>query len=113
MQKQLVYLAGPYSHPDENIRLERFEALNRTAAILMNRGVLIYSPISHTHPIAMAGALPLGFDFWEKYDRAILECCYKLIVVRIHGWATSKGVHAEINIAMELGLEIEYMDPIV
>ena len=107
----LVYLATPYSHGDPAVMQERFEVVNRVAADLMRAGVHIYSPISHTHPIALAGELPRGWDFWEQYDRVILSACCRVIVLRQPGWSESKGVTAEVAIAMEMGLPVEYMDP--
>ena len=106
----LVYLATPYSHPDPEIREWRFKRVNKVAARLMREGVNVFSPISHTHPIAVAGDLPKGFDFWEQYDREILSHCTKMIVFRQEGWQLSAGVAAELSIAAELGLEIEYVD---
>jgi hypothetical protein len=110
MNKSLIYLAVPYSHPDTSIRDQRFEAVNQVAARLMREGHHIFSPISHTHPIAMAGDLPTGWDFWEKYDTAILQCCQKLIVLRLDGWEQSAGVRGEIAIAIGLEIPIEYID---
>jgi Domain of unknown function (DUF1937) len=106
----LVYLSVPYSHPDTTVRSNRFDAVNRVAAILMHRGLLIFSPISHTHPIALAGGLPLGWDFWERYDRAVLRCCTGFLVLTIDGWRESIGVAAETTIAREFGLPIGYVD---
>ena len=108
--KPLVYLASPYSHPERSVRAQRFEAVCRAAAKLMNGGVYLYSAISHSHPIAEAGSLPLGWDFWGAYDRAILSCCNKVIVLRLDGWRESKGVQAEIAIAAEQGIPVEYID---
>lgn len=107
--KVLVYFAAPYSHPDPVVRESRFLAINEAASGLMREGVKLFSPISHTHPIAVAGGLPTGFDYWESYDRAILACCCRLIVYQLDGWRESKGVKAEIEIAKDLGLEIVYM----
>lgn len=109
--KSLVYLATPYSHDDSEVMHRRFEVVNGVAARLMRDGIHIYSPISHTHPIAVAGELPRGWDFWEKYDRAVLAACCKVIVVRQDGWEQSKGVTAELAIAVELGLPVEFIDP--
>jgi hypothetical protein len=109
-KKELVYLAGPYSSHSASEMHNRFEALNRIASNLMKDGHLIFSPISHTHPIAMAGNLPTGWDFWEKYDSVMLSCCKKLIVAKLDGWKESRGVQAEIKIAQKLGLEIEYLE---
>lgn len=106
----LVYLACPYSHPDMAVRLARFQTVNDVAAQLMNEGEFIFSPISHTHPIALAGNLPTGWDFWSEYDRAVLLCCKKMVVLMLPGWDESMGVAAEIVIAQDLGIPIEYRD---
>jgi len=107
--KKLTYLACPYSHPDRAVRVARFEAANHTAAMLMVQGKYVFSPISHTHPIAEAGNLPLGWDFWEEYDRAILVACVEVVVLMLDGWKESKGVTAEIAIAREIGLPVTYL----
>jgi hypothetical protein len=109
--KVIVYLACPYSHPDRTVRVARFEAVNRVASDLMRRGLKIFSPISHTHPIAEAGGLPLGWDYWYEYDLAFLSASNKLIVLMADGWKESTGVNGEIQIAETLGIEIEYMEP--
>lgn len=105
----LVYLAVPYSHPDPAVMEARFHAVNAVAARLMLAGQHVFSPISHSHPIAVAGALPVGWDYWEAYDRAHLANCRKLVVLMLDGWKLSSGVQGEIKIAEELGLEIEYI----
>ena len=110
-EKTLVYLATPYSDPDPTVRQERFEVVNVVAARLMRDGVHIFSPISHTHPIAIAGDLPKGWDFWETYNRAILAACCKVIIVRQVGWEKSVGVGNEIRIAGEINIPVEYIDP--
>ena len=88
----------------------RFQLAASHAAELMRQGRKVYSPISHTHPIAQYG-LPKGWDFWEQYDRAILSRCTEVIVLMLHGWKESKGVTAEIEIAKELGLPVSYLEP--
>ena len=107
----LIYLATPYSHEQPEVREQRFQVVNRVAAELMRGGMHIYSPISHTHSIAMAGDLPKGWDFWEQYDRVMLAACVKVIVLRQDGWDQSTGVAAEIAIAKDMGLPVEFIDP--
>lgn len=109
--KPLVYLACPYTHKDRAVRVSRFNAANEAASKLMLGGAYVFSPISHTHPIAEAGGLPLGWDFWEGFDRAYIGHSRKLIVLRIEGWKESTGVRAEIVIAQEAGIPVEYIDP--
>lgn len=106
----MIYLACPYNHPDPAVKQQRFEAVNRAAARLMHDGAAIFSPISHTHPIALAGELPGGWDYWERYDREMLGMCAALYVLMLDGWEQSVGVTAEINIARELGLPITYLE---
>lgn len=105
-------MAVPYSGPDPAVREARFQAVNRAAAKLMSTGELVFSPISHTHPIALAGGLPLGWDYWEKYDRSILACCRRFIILKVDGWNQSKGVKGEAIIAEQMGVKIETMDPV-
>ena len=108
--KKIAYLATPYSDKDPLVKEERFQKVNKVAAKLIKRGEIIFSPISHTHPIAMVGNLPGGWEYWDEFDRAYLSCCYKLYVLMLDGWKESSGTQAEIKIAEELGLEIEYLD---
>ena len=75
----------------------------------MARGEVVFSPISHTHPIAEQCELPKGWEYWNKYDRAMLSQCVKVYVLTIDGWMESVGVAAELKIANELGLPVEYI----
>lgn len=108
-ERKLTYLAVPYSHPDRDVRLSRFKAANIAASLLMKRGDIVFSPISHTHPIAEEADLPKGWEFWEAFDRAYLEHSRKLVILCIDGWQESVGVNAEFVIARDAGLPIEFM----
>lgn len=110
--RPLIYLACPYSHKDRSVRVARFEAANLAASKLMREGHYVFSPISHTHPIAEAGGLPLGWDFWEGFDRALLGVSHRLIVLTLDGWAESTGVRAELAIAAEMSIAFEYLAPL-
>ena len=101
----LIYLAGPYSHPKREVREDRFFRLNVIAAWLMERGFHVFSPISHTHPIAIINHLPSEFKFWEQYDLLMLQHCTKLAVAQIPGWDQSEGVRREIELAAQIGIE--------
>jgi len=105
----ITYLACPYSHASKQVREDRFAAVNLAAGHLMRRGRFVFSPISHTHPIAMACELPFGFDYWEAYDKAILDHCCDVVVLTLDGWEDSVGVQAEIAYAKELGLPTTMM----
>ena len=72
----------------------------------MRAGLYVFSPISHSHPIALAGGLPLDWQYWEGYDREILKHCGALVVLAVDGWQQSAGVKGEVKIAEELGIGV-------
>ena len=104
----MIYLATPYTHSDPSVMEARFDAACRFAGAMMARGHLVFSPIAHTHPIAVKCGLPRGWEFWDRYDREMIAACEKLVVVMMDGWRESKGVNAEIDIARSLGKPVEY-----
>jgi nucleoside 2-deoxyribosyltransferase len=105
----LVYLASPYSHPDPAVKHERFLAACRAAGSLIQQGVHVFSPIAHTHPIALACDLPGGWEFWAEYDRLMIAACDELHVLMLDGWRQSAGVQAEMLIAETLGKPIRWI----
>ena len=107
----MIYLATPYSHSDPAVMEQRFDAACRIAGELMRKGELVFSPIAHTHPIAVRCELPRGWDFWNKYDYAMLRGADKVLVVKMDGWEQSKGIAGELEIARELGIPIGYIEP--
>jgi len=106
------YLAVPYSHPDPKTREYRFEMANKIAAKLMSEGRMIYSPISHCHPIAQYG-LPKDWEYWKKYDLLFLKMAKRLILVTLDGWRESKGIVKEMEIADFLNIPIAFFDPML
>ena len=107
----MIYLASPYSHPDDRVRKQRFDQICGVAGLLMSKGHHVFSPIAHAHPIAQQVDLPTGWDFWERQDREMLAACSDLWVCQMPQWEGSTGVQAEIKIAKELGLPVRYVDP--
>jgi hypothetical protein len=88
----------------------RFDAACRIAGALMAQGKVVFSPIVHTHPIAVRCALSRGWDYWQRYDREMIAHADKVLVVKIDGWQESKGIAGEIAIALQLGIPVEYME---
>ena len=105
----IIYLASPYSHENEDVMLDRFNAVCEYAAKLMMDGLHIYSPIAHCHPIAQFG-LPTDWGYWQEFDKRFISVSSKLIVYKLDGWEESKGISAEIQIAEGLNIPVEYHD---
>lgn len=106
----IVYLACPYFHEDPQIVLSRFKQSNIAAGKLIKQKYIVFSPVSMSHPLSEAGKLPTNWEFWENFDRAFLGISSKLFVLKIPGWDTSISVKAEIEIAKELNLPVEYLE---
>lgn len=112
MKLELIYLATPYSDPDPLVKEDRFHLANKVTAMLMNLGHVVFSPISHSHPIAEDADLPGTWEFWENQDRVFLSKCTSVVVINTPGWLTSKGVTAEIEIAHEeFNLPVSLINP--
>ena len=109
MENKKIYLAIPYNDLDPTVRQRRFEIANQVSADLFNKGYNVFSPISHSHPIAVQCDLPKGYDFWSKWNATFIEWCDELHVICIEGWRESGGVQDEIKIAERLGKEVRYI----
>jgi len=98
-----IYLAAPYTHTDPEIVNARVNATNAHAAHLMSQGHIVFSPISHSHYIAMENNLPTTFEFWAKQNRAMIDWCDAMVILTIPGWSISKGVKDEADYATRIG----------
>ena len=105
----MIYLASPYSDPDPAVREQRFQAVCRVAAEMLAAGMLVFSPITHSVPIAEHGGAPDTWEFWRAVDLEILARCDELLVVKLPGWRKSRGVQAEIARARALGKPVAYV----
>ena len=106
----MIYLSSPYSHADPDRMAERFLAVCKVAGILIGRGVHVFAAISHSHPIALAGDLGLGWEFWKGFDLDMLTRCDELWVVDMDGWRESVGVGEEIAWAKQNDKPVRLVD---
>jgi hypothetical protein len=110
-KKTIIYLACPYTDRDPVIRRQRFELATAAAATLVRRGLVVYSPITMTHPmdVALSGDNTLGSDFWVKFDEAFMEICSDMIILQVAGWGQSSGIQHEIEFFKKAGKPISFM----
>lgn len=106
----MLYLASPYSHPDPNVREQRFHEACRVSAALLSLGLNVFSPIAHSHPMVQFG-LPTNWEFWAQLDRDFLNRCDLLAVLTMPGWQDSRGVAAEMKLAAELHKQVVSISP--
>lgn len=108
----IEYLALPYIHENGFVLHSRALVSDTIAAALVKEGRIVYAPISSWHHIAINHKIDGDWKTWQKFDHEFLKVSKKLLVIKIKGWEKSVGVKAEIKLAEELGIPVEYLDPI-
>lgn len=107
----LAYLATPYSKYPGSIAAAFVDA-SKLAARLMLAGVRVYSPIAHTHPLALYGNLdPLDHRIWLPFDEAMMAKADVLIVAHMVSWETSKCIAHEVEYFALANKPIYDLDP--
>lgn len=105
------YLATPYSRYPDGLE-EAFKIACKAAGLLIEAKVRVYSPIAHTHPIAIhAGIDPKAHDIWLPADQPFMDAARGLIVLRAASWEISYGIGEEIKEFTKIGKPIHYFDP--
>jgi hypothetical protein len=111
MNSQVIYIASPYSHPDDMIREQNYIKVAEYAAKLISQGHVAISPIAYGHTLLPFVEMPSDWPFWSNFCISILNKCDKLIVYQMEGWDKSRGVAEEIEYAEKLGIPVEYIKP--
>lgn len=106
----LIYLASPYSHPDKEKKEERYQEAIRLSHYFVAKGMCIFSPIVHNHPLALLG-LPTNWEFWERYDREFLFRSTELFLALLPGWRESNGMKMEYEIAISHSIPVRVLHP--
>jgi hypothetical protein len=105
------YLATPYSKYPAGIECAFIEACKQTA-LLIEAGIPVYSPIAHTHPIAIHSGLdPLDHSIWLPADKPMMDAAKALIVCKMEGWESSYGISVEIEEFHKAGKPVYMMTP--
>lgn len=105
------YLASPYSKFPQGLDAA-FRAVSENAALLVRNKIPVYSPIAHTHPIAIFGGMdPLDHSIWLPADEPFMRGARGLIVLRMATWEASYGIGEEIKEFRTADKPIIYMDP--
>lgn len=109
----LIYVGTPYTKYPAGIEAAFIDACKFTAK-LMKAGLRVYSPIAHTHPIAIHGGIdPLAVnDIWIPFDKAMMAKSDAMIVAEMETWEQSGGIQHELDTFAEAVKPIYYIDPV-
>jgi nucleoside 2-deoxyribosyltransferase len=106
---KLLYLASAYTGNERQQNL-RQHITTYVAAALAEKGLVVYSPITHGH--RLSEYLPPGIqshEFWMMQCLPILERCDELWVLQSGGWRQSRGVQEEVAFAARLHIPTFYI----
>lgn len=107
----MIYLASPYSHPDQLVRKTRYLlAMQCCAALINGSRAHVWSPIVHCHIMAEDYDLPTDAEFWKEYGFDFLRRADKMLILAIPGWNESKGVKMEMEFCDAIGLKYAFVN---
>jgi hypothetical protein len=113
MRDDLIYLACPYSAPDNATRRIRWVQSADAAAWLVRQGKVVFSPITHSDPIARIGDIdPLDFEVWNRQNEVFMTHADVLYVLALEGWQKSKGIQAEVKNFQQQGKPVYMLRPV-
>ena len=104
------YLATPYSKFEAGHE-SAFRQASATAAFFVKLGIPVFSPIAHSHPIAVTGQIDKNdHAVWMAVDQPFMDAAGGLIVVMMPGWDESFGIGEEIKDFTAKGKPVLYME---
>lgn len=104
----LHYLATPYTNFLEGPSTAANVAANVAAHLIYESGkqLILFAPVVHGHQLPVIG----DHEFWMRQCKPFLLASKSLIVVKMPGWAESKGVSMEIGWAADNSMPIFFLD---
>ena len=118
----VFYFCHPYTCRDENGNYipgreeANFRLCNIRAAKLIEKGYLVISPISHTHPIHIAYPPFVGknvHDMWYDFDNRIIAQLPFKGAILAPNWEKSAGCRDERELFISLGRKVLLYDDIM
>lgn len=91
----ITYLAVPYAAHVHGLSCAAYDA-DRHAAHLIRMGLVVFSPISHSHPIARVGGIdPRSHEIWMGQNDHFMQAASAMVAVHLPGWEDSIGMKME------------------
>ena len=104
------FLATPYSSYAEG-HDAAFRHAAELSADIVAKGGYVFAPVVLGHPMSLYGSLdPLDHSIWLPLTTLFLKRCDEVIVAKLPGWDTSKGVEVELDLARRNGMLIHALE---
>lgn len=105
----LWYLATPYTNHPGGIH-QAFAQAARAAGELTRRGEHVFSPIAHSHMLALWAKIdPRAHAIWMPVNESFMRVCDGLTVVKLVGWSESIGVAEEMKAFRAAGKLVRFL----
>jgi Domain of unknown function (DUF1937) len=105
------YLSTPYSLYPGGLDAA-FNLAIDARGLLVEAGIPVFSPIIHSHPVAMrCGLDPHDHALWLPVEEPIMWGASGLILLRAKSWEISYGMRVEREYFESVGKPIVWMDP--
>ena len=111
MIKPTIFVSSPYTHADPAITEQRVRDVTAFVHNRLLAGEMAISPIVYGHSIVVLHELPGTYEFWESFCLSLLHPADKMYVLCLPGWDVSTGMKGELEFALEMQMEIEYVVP--
>ena len=108
--KKIIYLASPYSHPNDEIREQRFKEIAKISAELNSQGIIAFSPIVYGHTLLDYKEMPTDWGFWQTFCLSFLQHSDELHVYKMDGWEKSSGIAEEIKFAEQNNIPVKFFE---
>ncbi|MCK9468404.1 MAG: DUF1937 family protein [Porticoccaceae bacterium] len=95
----IMYVGSAYMHPDPSVRAQRCQMVTLATGGLIKKGVVAFSPIAHSHPIASQVDLDGGFETWRYFDLSMIASMELFGMLLMDGFMESKGMAEELRYA--------------
>lgn len=107
----VVYLAGPYSHPDPAVRAARAQRLTEVAAgLTAGLKMAVLSPITMGHQYALAEPeISCAYVEHRTLCEVMMAAATRMIIVAMDGVQQSAGVREEVTFFKHLNRDIRVL----
>lgn len=102
----MIYIASPYSHPIDAVRIQRYKQVREFTDRLIKLGFVAFSPIAYCHPIAERIGHATDAKTWFRFNMSMLRRAEAMYVLRLQGWEQSVGLQQELTMCRALDIVV-------
>jgi len=109
----MIFVSGPYSHADVEVKNSRAKLIAQACLNLMKRGESTISPLTFGLSIIEKTGedLPDDYEYWGRLCEDFVRISSKLYILDIDGWNKSGGVLGEIRAAISFDIPVYLVHP--